>query len=147
MYLLSQNGRESSELKAFVVDMCNNYPIMQFNDQSLVMQNIIYLEQKILNNVYPMPYAYRMTLLKYDEVYELYGLILVLNRLLRSYLNKQGIPSIIDDLIGKYKVELYVCLCLNSLCLIVVMILLHYFIAMRLMKVNSKLNLLMKFLE
>ena len=147
LYLLSQNGRESSELKAFVVDMCNNYPIMQFNDQSLVMQNIIYLEQKILNHVYPIPYAYRMTLLKYDEVYELYGLILVLNRLLRSYLNKQGIPSIIDALIGKYKVELYVCLCLNSLCLIVVMILLHYFIAMRLMKVNSKLNLLMKFLE
>ena len=120
---------------------------MQFNDQSLVMQNIIYLEQKILNNVFPMIYSYRIMLLAFDEVYELYGLILVLHRLLRSYLNEQGIPSIINELINRYKIELYVLLSVNSLCLIIVMILLHYFIAMRLMKVNTKLNLLMKFLE
>ena len=37
-------------------------------------------------------------LIGFDEVYELYGLILVLNRLLRSYLNEQGIPSIINEL-------------------------------------------------
>ena len=145
--MLTQNGESSSVLKGFIVDMCNSYAIMQFNDQSLVMQNIIYLEQKVLNNAFPMIYSYRIMLIGFDEVYELYGLILVLNRLLRSYLNEQGIPSIISELIGRYKIELYVLLSINSLCLILVMILLHYFVAMRLMKVNSKLNLLMKFLE
>ena len=147
LYLLYKNGASKEELDEFIVDMCNSYPIMKFNDQSLVMQNIIYLEQKILNRIFPMPYQARLYLQKSDEIYELYGLILILNSVLRGYLNEICLPDITQKLIGNYKMEIGICLGFNSICLITLMILLHYFVAMRLVVVNEKLNLLLKFLE
>ena len=147
LYLLYKNGASKEELDEFIVDMCNSYPIMKFNDQSLVMQNIIYLEQKILNRIFPMPYQARLYLQKSDEIYELYGLILILNSVLRGYLNEICLPDITQKLIGNYKMEIGICLGFNSICLITLMILQHYFVAMRLVVVNEKLNLLLKFLE
>ena len=64
-----------------------------------------------------MPYQARLYFQESDEIYELYGLILILNSVLRGYLNEISLPDITQKLIGNYKMEIGICLGFNSICL------------------------------
>ena len=56
----------------FLVDMCKSFAIMEYNNPVLLMENIVYYEQKIINNMLLGPYHLKFMALQMPDMYQLY---------------------------------------------------------------------------
>jgi hypothetical protein len=139
-------GKENFYNKC-LINVCKAFGIMNNNNPTLLMENIIYYEQKILNNMMLSNYDLKLRALQMPELYQLFGLILILNRIQRNYLNEETLPIIIRTIIMEYKIIFIICLIINVLLLIIVAFITIVFVTQQLAIINKKLNLLFDFFQ
>jgi hypothetical protein len=129
----------------FLVDMCKSFTIMNYNNPVLLMENIVYYEQKIINNMILAPYDLKFRALLMPDIYQLYSLILILNRMQRTFLNEQTLPNLIRTIIQEYKSIVTICLIINIILLFSVAVITIVFVTKQLTIINKKLNIMLKF--
>ena len=71
---------ESDKYYSYLTDVCNALGILEYQNQDLVMNNIIFLEEKLLKGILKVPYDEKLDYLDKDELYETYSLHLVINQ-------------------------------------------------------------------
>ncbi len=138
---------EEDKYYRYLVAVCNSYGVLEYKSQDLVMDNIIYLENKLVSRIEKVPYSDKFTNLDLTELYELYGLHLVIMRIIRSFLNETAIPKLTNDVMSVYKTMFIVCLIANFIVECVIMILLECLISQRLLVINTKVGLFSYFLD
>ena len=130
-----------------MVAVCNSYGVLEYKSQDLVMDNIIYLENKLVSRIEKVPYNDKFTNLDLTELYELYGLHLVIMRIIRSFLNDTAIPKLTKEVMNSFRLMIILCLVSNIIIEIVVMILIECLISQKLLVINTKVGLFSYFLE
>jgi hypothetical protein len=140
------NG-ESKKYYSYLTDVCNALGILEYQNQDLVMNNIIFLEEKLLKGIIKVPYDEKLDYLDKDELYEIYSLHLVIMRILRSYLNESALPKLINEVLTTHKNVFVVCLTINLFLELTIMILLHCLIPKKLLTTNTKVGLFIYFLD
>ena len=65
---------ESDKYYSYLTDVCNALGILEYQNQDLVMNNIIFLEEKLLKGILKVPYDEKLDYLDKDELYEIYSL-------------------------------------------------------------------------
>jgi hypothetical protein len=138
---------EKDSYYRYLVAVCNSYGVLEYKSQDLVMDNIIYLENKLVSRIEKVPYKDKFTNLDLTELYELYGLHLVIMRIIRSFLNETAIPKLTNDIMSVYKTMFIVCLITNFIVECIIMILLECLISQRLLVINTKVGLFSYFLD
>ena len=138
---------ESDKYYSYLTDVCNALGILEYQNQDLVMNNIIFLEEKLLKGILKVPYDEKLDYLDKDELYEIYSLHLVIMRILRSYLNESALPKLINEVLSAHKNIFVVCLTVNLVLELTIMILLHCFIPKKLLTTNTKVGLFIYFLD
>jgi len=138
---------EEDKYYSYLTDICNAFGVMEFQRQDLVMNNIIFLEEKLLKGILKVEYDDKYKYLNKEELYEIYSLHLVIMRILRSYLNEFALPKLTTQVLGAHKKIFVICLCINSFMECLLMILLHCLIPRRLLETNTKVGLFIYFLD
>ncbi len=140
------NG-ESKKYYSYLTDVCNALGILEYQNQDLVMNNIIFLEEKLLKGILKVPYNEKLDYLNKDELYEIYSLHLVIMRILRSYLNESALPKLINEVLTAHKNVFVICLTINLFLELTIMILLYFLIPKKLLSTNTKVGLFIYFLD
>ena len=138
---------EKDKYYRYLVAVCNSYGVLEYKSQDLVMDNIIYLENKLVSRIEKVPYNDKFTNLDLTELYELYGLHLVIMRIIRSFLNDTAIPKLTKEVMNSFRLMIILCLVSNIVIEIVVMILIECLISQKLLVINTKVGLFSYFLE
>ena len=138
---------EEDKYYSYLTDVCNAFGVMEYQRQDLVMNNIIFLEEKLLKGILKVEYDDKFNYLDKDELYEIYSLHLVIMRILRSYLNEFALPKLTTQVLGAHKKIFVICLCINLFMETLLMILLHCLIPRRLLETNTKVGLFIYFLD
>jgi hypothetical protein len=131
----------------YLIAVCNSYGVLEYKSQDLVMDNIIYLENKLVSRIEKVPYEDKFTNLDLTELYELYGLHLVIMRIIRSYLNETAIPKLTKEVMNDFRLIIIFCLVTNIVIEFVVMLLIECLISQKLLVINTKVGLFSYFLE
>jgi len=138
---------ETDKYYNYLVAVCYSYGVLEYKSQDLVMDNIIYLENKLVSRIEKVPYNDKFTNLDLTELYELYGLHLVIMRIIRSFLNDTAIPKLTKEVMNSFRLMIILCLVSNIVIEIVVMILIECLISQKLLVINTKVGLFSYFLE
>ena len=138
---------EDVKYYSYLTDICNALGILEYQNQDLVMNKIIFLEEKLLKGIMKVPYDEKLDYLDKDELYEIYSLHLVIMRILRSYLNQSSLPKLINEVLTTHKNVFVVCLTVNLVLELTIMILLHCLIPKKLLTTNTKVGLFIYFLD
>ena len=138
---------ETEKYYSYLTDVCNALGILEYQNQDLVMNNIIFLEEKLLKGIIKVPYDEKLDYLDKNELYEIYSLHLVIMRILRSYLNESALPKLINEVLTTHKNVFVVCLTVNLILELTIMILLHCLIPKKLLTTNTKVGLFIYFLD
>ena len=85
---------EETKYYNYLTDVCNALGVMEYQRQDLVMNNIIFLEEKLLKGILKVEYNDKLKYLDQNELYEIYSLHLVIMRIIRSYLNEVALPKL-----------------------------------------------------
>ena len=138
---------EEDKYYNYLTDVCNSFGVMEFQRQDLVMNNIIFLEEKLLKGILKVEYNDKLKYLDQNELYEIYSLHLVIMRILRSYLNESALPKLTTQVLNAHKKIFVICLCINLFMELLLMILLYCLIPKRLLETNTKVGLFIYFLD
>ena len=138
---------ESDKYYSYLTDVCNALGILEYQNQDLVMNNIIFLEEKLLKGILKVPYDEKLEYLDKNELYEIYSLHLVIMRILRSYLNESALPKLINEVLTAHKNIFVICLTVNLILELTIMILLYCLIPKKLLSTNTKVGLFIYFLD
>ncbi len=138
---------EDVKYYSYLTDVCNALGILEYQNQDLVMNNIIFLEEKLLKGILKVPYNEKLDYLNKDELYEIYSLHLVIMRILRSYLNESALPKLINEVLTAHKNVFVICLTINLFLELTIMILLYFLIPKKLLSTNTKVGLFIYFLD
>ena len=120
---------------------------MEYQRQDLVMNNIIFLEEKLLKGILKVEYNNKLKYLDQNELYEIYSLHLVIMRIIRSYLNEVALPKLTTQVLGAHKEIFVICLTINLVMELILMILLYCLIPKKLLETNTKVGLFIYFLD
>ena len=138
---------KTEEYYNYLISLCNSYGVLEYQNQDLVMNNIIYLEEKLLSNIEKKPYESKLNQINIKELYELYSMHLIIMRIIRSYLNETSLPKLINQILNVHKKTFVICLCINFVIEIIVIILLICLISKKLLIINTKVGLFNYFLD
>ena len=138
---------EENKYYSYLTDVCNALGVMEYQRQDLVMNNIIFLEEKLLKGILKVEYDNKLKYLDQNELYEIYSLHLVIMRIIRSYLNESALPKLTSQVLNAHKKIFIICLSINLLMELALMILLYCLIPKRLLETNTKVGLFIYFLD
>jgi hypothetical protein len=120
---------------------------MEYQRQDLVMNNIIFLEEKLLKGILKVEYNNKLKYLDQNELYEIYSLHLVIMRIIRSYLNESALPKLTSQVLNAHKTIFIACLSVNLAMELALMILLYCLIPKKLLETNTKVGLFIYYLD
>ncbi len=138
---------EETKYYNYLTDVCNALGVMEYQRQDLVMNNIIFLEEKLLKGILKVEYNNKLKYLDQNELYEIYSLHLVIMRIIRSYLNEVALPKLTSQVLGAHKNIFVTCLTINLVMELILMILLYCLIPKKLLETNTKVGLFIYFLD
>ena len=138
---------EETKYYNYLADVCNALGVMEYQRQDLVMNNIIFLEEKLLKGILKVDYNDKLKYLDQNELYEIYSLHLVIMRIIRSYLNEVALPKLTTQVLGAHKEIFVICLTINLVMELILMILLYCLIPKKLLETNTKVGLFIYFLD
>ena len=138
---------EDEKYYNYLTDVCNALGVMEYQRQDLVMNNIIFLEEKLLKGILKVPYNDKLKYLDQNELYEIYSLHLVIMRIIRSYLNESALPKLTTQVLNAHKKIFIICLSVNLFMEFVLMILLYCLIPKKLLETNTKVGLFIYYLD
>ena len=138
---------EEEKYYNYLTDVCNALGVMEYQRQDLVMNNIIFLEEKLLKGILKVPYNDKLKYLDQNELYEIYSLHLVIMRIIRSYLNESALPKLTSQVLSAHKKIFVICLSINLVMEFILMILLYCLIPKKLLETNTKVGLFIYFLD
>ena len=138
---------EEEKYYNYLTDVCNALGVMEYQRQDLVMNNIIFLEEKLLKGILKVPYNDKLKYLDQNELYEIYSLHLVIMRIIRSYLNESALPKLTSQVLNAHKKIFIICLSVNLFMEFVLMILLYCLIPKKLLETNTKVGLFIYYLD
>ena len=140
------NGEEE-KYYSYLTDVCNALGVMEYQKQDLVMNNIIFLEEKLLKGILKVEYDSKLKYIDQNELYEIYSLHLVIMRIIRSYLNESALPKLTSQVLNAHKKVFVICLSVNLVMEFTLMILLYCLIPKKLLETNTKVGLFIYFLD
>ena len=138
---------EETKYYSYLTDVCNALGVMEYQRQDLVMNNIIFLEEKLLKGILKVEYNNKLKYLDQNELYEIYSLHLVIMRIIRSYLNESALPKLTSQVLNAHKTIFIACLSVNLAMELALMILLYCLIPKKLLETNTKVGLFIYYLD
>jgi hypothetical protein len=138
---------EEEKYYNYLTDVCNALGVMEYQRQDLVMNNIIFLEEKLLKGILKVEYNDKLKFLDQNELYEIYSLHLVIMRIIRSYLNESALPKLTSQVLNAHKTIFIACLSVNLAMELALMILLYCLIPKKLLETNTKVGLFIYYLD
>ena len=134
------------DLSFFTETVCNKMSIMKYESIVLVLKEICYvLERLSMVNVI-VEYTKKKEVFIENDLYEVYTLVLFVNKIIRGYFNEKAIPTKVDSVIRLVEFSVKTCLVLNALLEVVIEVVLMWFVMRRMIKVNKVLTRFLKFL-
>lgn len=135
------------DLSQFIIELCSNTPIMKYNSEIIVQKEICYTMKKIANYPTKMNYQSKLNYLRNAIIYDLYNIVLILNRLLRAHVNGNVLPNQVKFISTQFRAVVSTCLVINSIFEIVIVIIILYFVMKKMIELNHVFMQFMKFLE
>ena len=134
------------DLKFFTEIVCDKMSIMKYQSIVLVLKEICYvLERLSMVNVI-VEYNKKNEVFKENDLYEVYTLVLFVNKIIRGYFNEKAIPTKVNDIIRLVECAVKICLVLNAVLEIIIECILIWFVMRRMIKVNKVFMRFLKFL-
>ena len=134
------------DMKLFTEVVCDKMNIMKYQNVLLVLKEICYvLERLSMVNVI-VEYNKKKDVFKENDLYEVYTLVLFVNKIIRGYFNEKAIPSKVSDVINLVELSMKICLVLNAILEIIIECILIWFVMRKMIKVNKVFMKFLKFL-
>ena len=134
------------DMKLFTEVVCDKMNIMKYQNVLLVLKEICYvLERLSMVNVI-VEYNKKKEVFKENDLYEVYTLVLFVNKIIRGYFNEKAIPSKVSDVINLVELSMKICLVLNAILEIIIECILIWFVMRKMIKVNKVFMKFLKFL-
>lgn len=145
--LVEKSNPGYSNLTPFLIGLCKSSPIMSYGNEIIVQKEICYTLRKLGYYKTQANFTEKVEYVTDRNIYDLYNLVLILNRLLRSYVNDHLLPERVNSIATEFRVSVVCCLVINCMFEISIVIILLFFVMKKMINLNKIFTQFMKFLD
>lgn len=143
----NSDGTSYKDLTPFLTGLCNSSPIMNYSSEIIVQREICYTLRKLGYYSTKAFFEEKVLYLTDKNIYDLYNLVLILNKLLRAYVNNELLPERVYSISTRFRLSVICCLVINCIFEISIVAILLFFVMRKMIDLNKIFTQFMKFLD
>jgi len=131
--------------KDYYITFCDSFSLFKFGNQYFLYKSVSYYLFLLFSSIHQIPYELKYDSINFNDLYEIYNILLFLIDVLRTYQNEIIITNLINDILSIHRFYICFCLILNLIVELIIAIILYFLICKKLIIVYDKINLLNEF--
>ena len=127
----------------FIISLSRGFPVMTYGSDNTLLKEILYLLNQKYNKFSQCEFSEMFSLTGRKEDYDLYTLILITVRIIRTYFNETLLSNDVDKVFNYFSAMIIGYLVINLFLEVTIFLILNFFVISRIKVLNRKV---MKFI-